>query len=383
MMPQWTWRVGLAVFVVVLVLAARSALAPRPTPVRTTVVDRGLVEESVTNSRAGTVTARRRAKLSPETGGRVAELPYSEGQRVPAGAIILRLDAASQRANLSLAERGQGASEARRDQACLSAEQAEREHGRAVQLEQDGIVSTDLLERARSRAEALVASCRAAEAAVARAGSAVDLASAELRKTVLRAPFGGILATLDVEVGEWTSPSPPALPIPPVIDIIDTTSIYISAPMDEVDSARVKPGQTARVTVDSYPGEHFRGRVTRVAPFVLDVLEQNRTVEIEVELDDAERASSLLPGTSADVEVILEQRDDVLRIPTSALFEGRQVLVFSQGRLEERTVEIGLRNWEFAELRSGVSEGDRVVVSLDRAEVEAGTLAVEEGEEGT
>jgi len=365
-----------------LVLAVRSALAPKPTPVRTTIVERGLVEESVTNSRAGTVKARRRARLSPETGGRVAELPYSEGQRVTAGAVILRLDASSQRASLSLAERDLGATEARRDEVCLAAEQAEREHRRAVQLAQEGIVSTDLLDRARSRAEAMVAACRAAGAASERSRAAVDLADSELRKTVLRAPFAGILAKLDVEVGEWTSPSPPALPIPPIVDIIDTTSIYISAPMDEVDSARVKPGQAARVTVDSYPGESFRGRVTRVAPFVLDRLEQNRTVEIEVELEAPQRATSLLPGTSADVEVILDQRDDALRIPTSALFEGRHVLIISEGRLEERTVEIGLRNWEFAEVRGGVSAGDRVVVTLDSAEVEAGALVVEEDEEG-
>jgi len=383
MTSKWAWRVALVVGLAGLVVAVRSAFAPRPIPVRTTVVERGLVEESVTNSRAGTVKARRRARLSPETGGRVAALPFSEGQLVEAGAVLLRIEASSQLANVSLAQRELGASEARRDEACLATRQAEREHRRAVQLAEDGIVSTDLLDRAQSRVETMVAACRAAGAAVERARAVVELADSELRKTILRAPFAGVLAKLEVEVGEWTSPSPPALPIPPIVDIIDTTSIYISAPMDEVDSARVEAGQSVRLTVDSYPGESFRGRVSRVAPFVLDRLEQNRTVEIEVELDDPGRAASLLPGTSADVEVILDRREGVLRIPTSALFEGRQVLIVSQGRLEERTVEIGLRNWEFAEVLSGVSEGDRVVVSLDRAEVEAGALVVEEVEEGT
>jgi HlyD family secretion protein len=116
--------------------------------------------------------------------------------------------------------------------------------------------------------------------------------------------------------------------------------------------------------------------VARVAPYVLDVEAQNRTLEIEVELDDRERAAGLLPGTSADVEVILEARENVLRIPTSALLQNERVLVLEQGRLAERQVELGLRNWQFAEVRSGLEAGEEIVVSLDRVEIEAGARAV-------
>jgi HlyD family secretion protein len=160
-----------------------------------------------------------------------------------------------------------------------------------------------------------------------------------------------------------------------VIDVIDTSSIYVSAPMDEVDSARLRPELPARVSIDSQPGERFSGRVVRVGAYVLDIEEQNRTVEIEVELEDAELAASLLPGTSADVEVILETREPVLRIPTAALLSGGEVLVLADGRLAGRAVEVGLRNWDVTEVRSGLAEGERVVVSLDRAEVQAGARA--------
>jgi HlyD family secretion protein len=180
-----------------------------------------------------------------------------------------------------------------------------------------------------------------------------------------------------IEVGEWTSPSPPALPIPPVLDLIDTRSIYVSAPMDEVDSARVQKGQPARLTVDSQPGKHFGARVVEVAPYVADRLEQNRTVEIEIELDDAAVAASLLPGTSADAEVILSARDGVLRVPTSALLEGGKVLVLEGGRLAEKTLQTGIRNWDFTEVTGGLDEGARVVVSLDRPEITAGAKARE------
>ncbi|MDX1631021.1 MAG: HlyD family efflux transporter periplasmic adaptor subunit, partial [Thermoanaerobaculia bacterium] len=67
---------------------------------------------------------------------------------------------------------------------------------------------------------------------------------------------------------------------PPVLDLLDPDSIRIVLPMDEVDAARLEPGLPARVTVDSHPGRELRGTVVEVAPYVLDVEKQNRTVEI-------------------------------------------------------------------------------------------------------
>ncbi len=203
-----------------------------------------------------------------------------------------------------------------------------------------------------------------------------------MEKTVLRAPFDGVVAELTTEVGEWASPSPPALPIPPVVDILDPDTIYISAPMDEVDSAQIVPDQPVRVTVDSFRGKHFSGRVSRVAPYVLDLEAQNRTVEIEVELDAAAISGRLLPGTSADVEVILQERTGVLRIPSHALLEGEQVLLVEDDRLVARDVETGLSNWDYTEIVSGLSAGEEVVVSLDRPEVQPGALAVVEKSQG-
>jgi len=144
-----------------------------------------------------------------------------------------------------------------------------------------------------------------------------------------------------------------------------------------VDSARVQKDQSARLTVDSHPGRQYAARVVEVAPYVVDRLEQNRTVEIELELDDAAVAVSLLPGTSADAEVILSARDGALRVPTSSLLEGGRVLVLEKGRLVERALQLGLRNWDFTEVTGGLEEGARVVVSLDRPEITAGAKARE------
>jgi HlyD family secretion protein len=371
-------RLALAAALVAAVVVLRlTAFAPDPVAVRTVAAEKGRVEETVTNSRAGTVKARRRAKLAPETGGRVLELPRRRGARVRKGDLLLRVDDALQRAQLRLSGDERKASLAQRDQACLAADRAGRDRDRTAKLSADGLVSPEILDRVESEASAADAACRAAGAAAERADSAVALAQATLEKTVLLAPFDGIVADTFIEEGEWTTPSPPAIPVPPVLDLIDTRSIYVSAPMDEVDSARIETGTPARLTVDSRPGKHFGARVVEVAPYVADRLEQNRTVEIELELDDAAVAASLLPGTSADAEVILSAREGVLRVPTSALLEGGKVLVLESGRLVERTLQLGLRNWDFTEVTSGLAEGARVVVSLDRPEIKAGVKARE------
>ena len=369
-------RLGALLLLVGLGAVLRETLfAAKPLPVRVVAVARGTVEQTVTNSRAGTIKARRRAKLSPEVGGRIVELPHKEGEHVRRGELLLRMDDALQRASLEVAEREAVAAAAQRDQACLAADRAERELARNQGLGRDGIVSADLLDQVSSGARTAEAGCKAAAAGFERARSSADLARKQLGKAELRAPFGGVLAELSTQVGEWTTPSPPGLPIPAVIDLIDTSSLYVSAPMDEVDSARIHAGQGARVTIDSHPGRSFPARVVRVAPYVVDVEAQNRTVQIEAELENPELTETLLPGTSADVEVILSRRQDVLRIPTTALLEGGKVLVLQEGRLAERTAKIGLRNWDWSEVLEGLAAGEQIVTSLDRPEVKAGARA--------
>jgi HlyD family secretion protein len=357
-----------------------TVFAPKPVPVQVAVVASGRVEQTVANSRAGTVKARRRAKLSPQEGGRVIALPKRKGDRVAAGDVLLELDPSVPQARLDLARREQEQVGAERVRACLAAERAARELGRNRRLAGQGIVATDMLDQVESASRTAAAACDAARATEKRAAAAVEVAARQLDYMVLRAPFDGVVAELAIEVGEWSTPSPPVIQVPAVIDVVDPASIYVSAPMDEVDSARLHAGLAARVAVDSHPGAHFAGHVVRVANYVLDVEEQNRTVEIEVAFDDAALVGTVLPGTSADVEVILDTRDDVLRIPSAALLSGDKVLVVAGRTLAERPVDVGLKNWDVTEIRSGLAAGDRVVVSLDRAEVKAGARVTVEAD---
>jgi len=257
-------------------------------------------------------------------------------------------------------------------ESCRTSEQAGIDLARNQKLAAERIVSESILDEFRARRDVAVSACEAANAREKQAAAAVDLARVNLSKTVVRAPFDGVIADLTTELGEWLTPSPPGLPIPAVIDLIDPGANYVSAPLDEVDVAKVRDGLAARITMDAFPATSFPGRIARVAPYVLDVQEQNRTFEVEVEFDDAAFAATLRPGASADVEVILGARDGVLRIPSYALMEGNRVLVVNEGTLVARPVTTGLRNWEFTEIVSGLTAGEPVVVSLDRAEVKEG-----------
>lgn len=361
---------------VIAVLLRATVFAPEPIEVRVEPVRRGLVEATVTNSKAGTVEARRRSRIASEIGGRVVEITHREGARVDAGAPLVWLARVSQEAQLELAEQGVAVAETGAADACLRRDRASRELARTRRLAERNVASEDRLDELQYLADSARVACDGARAELARARAQRAAAAAELAKTVIKAPFEGVVAEVNVEVGEWVTPSPPLLTSPPVIDLIDPTSIFVSAPMDEVDSGAIRAGLPVKLTVDSRPGEVFGGHVARVAPYVLDEEAQNRTLEIEVAIDDPTIAESLLPGTSADAEVILETREDVLRVPTSALLQRESVLVLEDGELFERPVRLGLRNWQFAEVRSGLEEGERVVVALDALGIEAGVRAV-------
>jgi HlyD family secretion protein len=377
---RWLTRASVIGMVILAAVLLRfTVLAPDPVEVRVVAVENGLVESTVTNSKAGTVRARRRARVTAEIGGRVVSIHYREGERVEKDAVLVRLNDVSHVAQLEVAMQGVQVAAAHHDEACLGRDRAARELDRKKRLSEQAIVSVDLLDQLQFTSDAAKVACRAAAAEHASSKTNVRAAEAELLKTQIRAPFSGVIAEVSIELGEWVTPSPPLLTSPAVVDLIDSSSLYVSAPMDEVDSGRIRAGQRVKVSIDSHPGKEFQGQVVRVAPYVLDIEAQNRTVEVEIELilERPDISATFLPGTSADVEIVLEERTNVLRVPTSALLEGNRVLVLNAHMLEERAVELGLRNWEYAELTSGLSSGERVVVSLDRVEVKAGVPAVE------
>jgi HlyD family secretion protein len=348
---------------------------PQAIPVTVQRIALGTVEASVSNTRAGSVEACRRTRLSTQQGGRIVWLGVKEGDQVHAGQALLRLWNDDQTAQITVANSQVELAERRRDEVCLQAATALREAQRQTQLRSQGFISESKEDAARSEAETRRASCSTASADVHQAEAKRAAARVEQGRTSLIAPFAGTIAKIVGELGEYATPSPPGVSTPPAIDLIDTTCLYIKAPMDEVDAPRIKTGQSTRLSFDALPGVTLHGRVRRVAPYVLAVEKQSRTVEIEVAFNTPPQG--LLVGYSADVEVILNTRQNILRVPTSALQEGRRVLILNphSARLERREVTLGMSNWEYAEVTSGLKVGDQVVTSLDREGVKAGILA--------
>ncbi len=372
---KWRAMAVIAGIAGVAVAVALWAGRPKPITVDTAEVTRGKVDQAVTNTRAGTVKACQRAKLAPQSGGQIARLPVRKGDHVEKDQVLLELWNADLRADLSLAERDAEATRALRDQACISAKVSRRESERLASLVERKLVSTELAERAAGEADSKQAACRAAGEQIQVSLARIDAARARLERTLLRAPFAGTVAEINGEVGEFVTPSPIGIATPPAVDVVDSSCIYITAPIDEVDAPRVKEGMAARVTLDAFKDRSFKAHVRRVAPYVLEVEKQARTVEVEAEIDERGDAA-LLPGYSADLEVIIAERPDVLRVPTRALVEGNHVYVLEGGHIHQRTVETGIGNWEFTEVTKGLEPGDRVVVSIDREGLKDGAPAV-------
>jgi len=348
----------------------------KPVAVVLKSVDRGKVEATVVNTRAGTIEARQRTKLSTIAGGRIEYLGVKEGDKVKKGQLLLKLWNDDQKANQALAEAQRAMAAQRVKEACTTAASSAREADRQASLKKKGFVSDAREDQARSEADARAAACETAKADVAQAAARVAVTKVEQGRMVLYAPFDGTVAKIVGELGEYSTPSPPGVPTPPAIDLIDETCLYVKAPMDEVDAPKIKVGLQVRVSLDALPKQPLPGKVKRVAPYVLAVEKQARTVDVEVDFERPPGVDMLV-GYSADVEIVLSTRENVLRVPTAALIEGSRVMVLGEdsGKLEERAVKAGLANWEYTEIVEGLKEGERIVTSLEREGVKVGARA--------
>jgi HlyD family secretion protein len=372
----------IAALLVVLIAAIIIFSGPKPIEVKLVTVEKGNVEATVSNTRSGTVKACRRAKMAPPVGGQISQLLIQKGQRVKEGQPLLILWRDDLQAQDKLAREQLNTAQNQGQQACVQADLADKDAARGRELREQGFISPQALDKLNFEAKAARAGCDAARGQVSQSHSRIAVAQATLNRMTLRAPFAGIVADISGEQGEFATPSPPGIPTPPVVDLIDDSCMYVSAPIDEVDAAYIKVAQPSRITLDAIKGKSFAGQVRRIAPYVLEIEKQARTVEVEVEFNEPPKEENLLVGYSADVEIIHQARPNVLRIPTQALLEGKRVLLYrpADGKLEAVAVTTGLSNWSFTEITSGLHEGDRIVLSLDRDGVKAGVRVKPETE---
>ena len=349
-------------------------MRPKEIEVSVVQVTLGTVEKIVANTRAGTLNACRKANLSPATGGQISVLTVDEGDVVKEGQLLLELWNNDLKAQAALAGKEIMASEAMAAVSRLQAEIASREAERMQKLIQDNAISDQDADKIITEAKVRQAAYDAAVTEVAASRARVSVIKANLERTMLVAPFDGIIAKINGELNEYVTPSPPGIPTPPTIELLDTSCFYVVAPIDEVDAAAVKVNMEARVIMDAFGDKHFPARVRRIDPYVLDLEKQARTVDVEVEFTNSEDGENFLAGYSADVEIIIAVEEDVLRIPTQALLDNSLVYVYQphDQRLHEKSVRTGLSNWDYTQVTEGLQEGESLVISTDRPGLEDG-----------
>ena len=294
--------------------------------VRVVAVARAHVEATVSSVNSGTVRAERITELAFGTGGRVQEVTVKLGDSVRKGEILAQVE------NDDLKSRLQSAQE---------------EYERSQRLSKSDAMS---------------------QSGVTQARAAYDTAVTAYEKSLIKAPYDGVIAELNLEVGELSQITA-VIPQAP-IRIVDLEPRYVRAEIDEVDLPKVKVGLPARVKILAVRKEPFKGVVRKVVPFVSSIREQDRTSEIELTIDNE---GILLPaGASADVEVITETKEDVLTISSKALLGrggDRYAYVLVGSKLKRTPVKIGIYGYTVSEVLSGLSQSDEVVMPSDKFEL--------------
>jgi RND family efflux transporter MFP subunit len=213
----------------------------------------------------------------------------------------------------------------------------------------------------------------AAEQAVGQAQQAVDLAGQavvdaqrQLDEATISAPFDGMVAQLLVDEGDIV-PSPSMAP-QPVVRIIDPNHLELLIDVDEIDIPHVSLGQAAIIKLDALPDQTFSGTVTSIYPVPQEV---SGVVLYKVRVGLNNAGSGIKVGMSASADIVAQEHRGVLVVPSRAISQdaqGRDVVkVRSDGKIEERVVEVGLDDGLRAEITSGLSEGEVIIVEVKKS----------------
>jgi HlyD family secretion protein len=292
------WIAGGLGLVVLFVLWNMLKGDPNAVPYRTAAVDRGAITRVV--SATGTLQPLVSANVGSTVSGPVQQVLVDFNSQVRAGQVLARLDPTPFQQRIAQA------------QATLSQAQAQyavanADYGRYQTLAQRGFASDQLMSQQR-------ASRDSARAGVAAASAAVASARTDLERSIIRSPIDGVVVDRQVNVGQSVAASLQA----PTLFIIaqDLSRLQANITVDEADIGNVREGQAVQFTVDAFPDRDFEGRVSQVRQ--QGASDQGVvTYTVVVQADNPGRA--LLPGMTANAEIILEQRDNVLRLPNTAL----------------------------------------------------------------
>ncbi len=366
---KWAWRGMKAVAVVVAIGAAVYWVRFSPIPVRQHQVVRGELRAEVMGT--GTLEARVKASISPKISGRLRTIAVDQGDEVSSGRVLVTLDDDELQQQVEIAQANLEAAQAAIDRlksdevrAAATLTQAKSEHQRNAQLVPTRAISQADMDKS---VEALAV----AEAGVSRANFAViegrkQLVAAEktmhyhqarLADTQITAPFNGLIVRRQRDAGDV------AVPGSPMLTLISTDELWISAWVDETEMARLKVDQPARVVFRSAPDRAFSGKVFRLGREV-----DRETREFVVDVRVLELPTNWAVGQRADVYIETERKPDVTFLPPAfVVWRDNEpgVFVNADGSAEWRLLALGLRRHDMVEVVRGVEPGELVIMPFD------------------
>jgi RND family efflux transporter MFP subunit len=324
-------------------------------PVKVFEVKRQKISEKLHYT--GIIEAWKKINITPDAGGKIAKIYVDEGDMVREGQLLAELDTRAIRLQLEQAEAALAVAEANYKDAKRNMERMER-------LIEEKAVSDQQYEKIKLAYEG-------AEAQLQQAKAAVNLARHNLDVSLMKAPFSGVVASKNAEVGDVINPMMGAFsPNSGVLTLMDFSRVKIEIDVSPQEIVRIKRGQIALLSVDSYPDRVFEGKVTIVN---LTAEPLSRKFKVEAQIDNRELL--LRPNTFGEVTLEVSTHENALVIPQTAVLENHIVFLARDNKAERKEVTLGLQNAELVEVLSGIEEGDPVIVEgnfglVDGAEIE-------------
>ncbi|HYN10289.1 MAG TPA: efflux RND transporter periplasmic adaptor subunit [Vicinamibacterales bacterium] len=334
------------------------------------VTQRAAGSQAAVLNASGYVTARRRATVSSKITGKVMEVNVEEGQAVRQGEVLARLDDATYRAALALAQANLAVAIQAVHESEVRLAEARVTLGRMTQLLKDNVVGQAEFDRAKAEVDSIAARIGAAREQVKVAQRQVELEQTNLDSTIIRAPFSGVAITKDAQPGEMVSPvsAGGGFTRTGICTIVDMKSLEIEVDVNESYINRVKPGQGVTALLDAYPDWQIPAQVITMVP---TADRQKATVLVRIGFKALD--PRILPDMGVKVTFLREAGDTgtpaaaaVTLVPKAAVRgedDARYVFVVRGDVVERRAVRVGGTDGDRLEVLAGLSDGDRVVVS--------------------
>jgi HlyD family secretion protein/macrolide-specific efflux system membrane fusion protein len=318
----------------------------------------------------GKVQPHDKVDVKSQVAGQVDRVFVDEGEKVTAGQLLLRLDPTNFRRDVAQQQAAVARAVADVASARNALEFARLSLGRKQKgLEGRGVAQVDV-ELAESDVRGKVAALATYEAVLAGTRVALSAAEDRLRYTKILSPMDGTVLERGIAPGEVVTPGVQAtFEGKALLTIADLATLEVKSDLNQIDVAKVQLNQPVTLTLDALPGKKYQAKVTRIAPG--STVPKGKDVDvfpIEAQILDADAA--IKPGMTADVRIHVDTRKAVLSLPIEALVKeaGKSFVsrVGVDGRGRQKTdkieVQVGARNDREAEITSGLSEGDRVLI---------------------